>query len=1095
MPSPEEIIRASAPAFAKSLIEAAAHATKEEEIRIAVERELQKLETLANIKLQGRHEFTVASGRVDSVYDRVIIEYKNPRSASRIGTTLENAGSRKLVEQIKSRSYDLRSEQGFSANSLFGVGTDGAHFIFVKFRSDQWEVQQPVPVSVSSSERFLRALFNLGRNGKALTPANLAVDFGGSASLAREGVYFFYRSLVSTSHPKTITLFGQWKILFSEVSGYNVASAADKLGELAELYGVDPDELQPAELMFALQTYYALLMKLLAAEILSYHQGHTSPIQRLSNAASSASLRRQVEEVEAGGIFRHLNITNFLEGDLFSWYASEWAQGTDEVVRRMTIRLDEYNPGTLSEDVAGTRDLLKKLYHELFPRRVRHALGEYYTPDWLAKHTLENSGFKGDADTRLLDPSCGSGTFLVEAINSILHRFESDRENISYDETGLGERILRNVVGFDLNPIAVLAARTNFLIAIRELLPRLGKIDLPIYLCDSIVTPSEYSDLFSGEEVSARVPCVAIKPPYLMVPKEIARNSASVAAYSDALQHALTVDFSSEQFLQFCAEENLGLTQTAGHVLLYEQLVRLKRENRNGVWARIIKNAFAPLFAGVFDFVVGNPPWVNWESLPDDYRNISQRVWSQYGLQGGFSEKRRFSSERSKTDVSILLTYVSADKYLAPGGRLSFVITRTVFQSEVGGRHFREFRLPDGRFLSVAQVNDFDALKPFRGQATNLTCTFVLAVGEPTIYPVQWRVWVNAEGSKVTEDDELEDVRSKTRTLDWTATPVDRSHLSSSWLFGDREAQPILQKVLARSYYEPFAREGINTRGANGIFFVDARQKNKSLLITNRAEDGRNRNIVRHETSIEPDYLYPLLRGRDVKKWIAEPSGFVVLPHHAVRPFDVVALYALPRKTREYFVHFREQLAGRKKFRNFDSGGEDFYGLYSVLNATFAAHKVVWREMADGAVAAVCSSSPLPDGTEKTVIPDHKLFVIPCTSLIESQYVAGVFNSTIASYLVKSYAISTGISTHILNRLNIPRFDLGNSLHRQIQKLAAACCEGELDEDGICKAEAKLDSSIATMYGLSDRELNILIHAHNDLKTLSGIALPLSDEA
>jgi hypothetical protein len=69
----------------------------------------------------------------------------------------------------------------------------------------------------------------------------------------------------------------------------------------------------------------------------------------------------------------------------------------------MVAKLDSYNPGTLSEEPAGSRDLLKKLYQQLFPRSVRHDLGEYYTPDWLAEHVLNELEYTGDPDKRLLE--------------------------------------------------------------------------------------------------------------------------------------------------------------------------------------------------------------------------------------------------------------------------------------------------------------------------------------------------------------------------------------------------------------------------------------------------------------------------------------------------------------------------------------------------------------------------------------------------------------------------------------------------------------------------------------------------------------------
>ena len=295
----------------------------------------------------------------------------------------------------------------------------------------------------------------------------------------------------------------------------------------------------------------------------------------------------------------------------------------------------------------------------------------------------------------------------------------------------------------------------------------------------------------------------------------------------------------------------------------------------------------------------------------------------------------------------------------------------------------------------------------------------------------------------------------------------------------------MLRKVIAPSFYQPFAREGINTRGANGVFFVDACVRGGQTFVTNKADDGRNREVERHEASIETEHLYPLLRGRDVKRWNAEATAFVLLPHSPTSPVEPVKLAKLPKRTREFLQHFRTVLASRKRFRNFDPSGREFYGVYSVLSATFSPYKVVWREMADGALAAVCSVANLPDGSEKVVIPDHKLFVIPCISLEESHFVAGVFNSGIASYLIKSYALSTGISTHVLNRLYIPQYDPLDALHKKIQALAADASNGASRNENIVNLERDIDIQVGTMYGLSGGEVEILHSAHNELKPLT----------
>lgn len=164
----------------------------------------------------------------------------------------------------------------------------------------------------------------------------------------------------------------------------------------------------------------------------------------------------------------------------------------------MTASFDGFDPTTLNVDPAESRDLLKQLYQQLFPKSVRHDLGEYYTPDWLAELVLDELGYDGNPDKRLLDPACGSGTFLVMALNRVRTWYAAHRHECGFGEDALLRKILHNVIGFDLNPLAVMAARTNYLLAVRELLRHGGHVELPVYLCDSIMTPSEYGDVFTG---------------------------------------------------------------------------------------------------------------------------------------------------------------------------------------------------------------------------------------------------------------------------------------------------------------------------------------------------------------------------------------------------------------------------------------------------------------------------------------------------------------------------------------------------------------------------------------------------------------------
>src|SRR5256885_13303657 len=123
-----------------------------------------------------------------------------------------------------------------------------------------------------------------------------------------------------------------------------------------------------------------------------------------------------------------------------------------------------------------------------------------------------------------------------------------------------------------------------------------------------------------------------MKPPFCLVPKENAKIPKEVARYAEVLERCINSSYAPQEFLRACKDEGLAITADNAHLELYKELVRLDKENKNGIWARIIKNNFAPLFVGKVDYVAGNPPWVNWESLPKDYRDRMKSVWQRYGL-------------------------------------------------------------------------------------------------------------------------------------------------------------------------------------------------------------------------------------------------------------------------------------------------------------------------------------------------------------------------------------------------------------------------------------------------------------------------------
>lgn len=1043
-------------------------ADSEMDLHIEVERALEGFKKEAKIKfLKGRHNHTIGTGRPDSVYGCVIIEYKKP---GEMAERKDAPGNLKVVEQLKRRFYDFRTEERKALNTMFGVGTDGRYFIFLRFRDDKWDEPYPVEVDRYSTQKFLWALYNLGQKGKAFHPNYLALDFGAEhGGLAQRGVKKLYHAIRKTKDPKALVFFDQWKLLFGEVCGYDIDSPSTKIAELGKTYdvGLKPD---PAPLLFALQTYYALFIKLLAGEIINFFHKLPSPLKTIINAPSPAKFKHALEQMEEGGMLKLFNIFNFLEGDLFSWYLSAWDEDIEGVVREMVERLDEYNPGTMSEEPEVSRDLLKRLYQELFPKKVRHDLGEYFTPDWLAEHVLNELEYEGDPDKSLLDPACGTGTFLVQAITRIRKWYEDNRENVPYGESELVKKILNNVIGFDLNPLAVMAARTNYLIAIRDLIHYVDRIELPIYLSDSIMVPSEYGELFSsaGEAISQLgVKELPTSVGRFLVPTEIANDRNALARYTEILEKSVSRGDSSNVFIKRCQDEDLPVKEENLHIELYDKLVKLDEDNKNGIWARIIKNYFAPLFIEPVDYIAGNPPWVNYENLSPEYQKITEPVWNYYNL---FLEKGwRGRFAKGNADFSMLFTYSCLDNYLKPSGRLGFVITQSVFQAKDSGTGFRRFQINDSH-LQIKKVDDMVALKPF--EANNRTAAFTIDLTNQSLeYPIEYIEWRLKPKAKVSTDMSLPEVLQETKRENKFAWPIEDK--TSPWVILSKglSADTIHKITRGRRFYR--AWKGSDTRGANAIFWLRILKKhNNDFLVENTPDLAKKKaNLV--QKKVEDDLVYPLLRGKEVSKWRVKPELAILFPHQGEAAIPQDELKRRWPKTYDYLKEFYDFLKSRKMY---DLGFREleFYSLFKTGDFLISPYKVVWKYIASGLICSVVGKKSDSNFADKVIIPDHKLVITSFDEPNEAHYVCALLNSTPARYVVKCYAVKTQISTHVHEFVKVPKYKKSNTIHYRLNELSQQAHELVINNKDCLEVENEIDDLAAKVWHLTKEELRTM---------------------
>ncbi len=1050
-------------------------------------------------------EYTLATGRADAVFNRLIIEYERP------GVLKKASGkaTKRAVQQVKNYMSGLAKKERRQMDRLAGVVFDGHFFIFVRYINGQWREEAPVEVNQCSLERFLSWLAGLS-SGIALTSENLNRDFAIEQLRAQNVLHGLFQALgAALRAPDGLVarLFEQWRLFFSEAIDYSEAFGGRKLEPLKRWVRRAGFEIRSAEeaerFFFVLHTYFALLVKLLAWLALSRHLGVKlgTPAFGELVTADGETLRRRLQELESGGIFRAYGLLNLLEGDFFEWYLHAWNDIIERAIRQIVGRLDEYDPTTLTFVPEETRDLFKKLYHYLLPPEIRHNLGEYYTPDWLAQRLLvqvDNEFFAGHPrrdegrlrrkllQTRFLDPACGSGTFLVLIIARMIELGRA----LMLQESDLLHAILNNVVGFDLNPLAVLTARVNYLLAIANLLEhRRRDITIPVYLADSVRMPAMSKELFSHGTYEFPTAVGTFSVPAALCARERFDRFCNLA--EESVRNGLKADV----FLQHCQsaiplEDNGWDGRTNSLVrTLYEQLLDLHRQGLNGLWARLLKNNFAPLTVGQFDYVVGNPPWVNWEHLPDGYRRAIKPIWEHYGLfpHGGMDT----ILGKGKKDISMLMTLTVTDELLKERGKLGFVITQSLFKTSGAGQGFRRFQIPQGSRkpipLAVVHVDDIVDLKPFEG-ASNRTAVMVLEKGKPTRYPVPYTVWRKVKGSRFTYESTLQDVAKATKRLRFFAEPVDSNDPTSPWLTARPRALRAVHKLLGRSDYE--AHAGAYTGGTNAVYWVEPVMKRPDgLVVVRNLTEGAKVRVDEITEPIEPDLLYPLLRGRDVRRWRAEPSALILMVQNPVkrRGIDEQELQGRYPRTYGYLKRFEHALRKRAAFKRYftrpERGGKvvetgPFYSMFDVGEYTFAPWKVVWRE-----VACTLNAAVAPPFDDKPTVADHTLILVDCTTRKEAHYLCAVLNSSPARLVVQAYIVLHP-DPHILQHIRIPRYDPSDPVHQRLAELSQGAHEAARaqDEKRLRQIEAEIDRQAAQLWGLTDSELHEIQQSLRELE-------------
>lgn len=543
-------------------------------------------------------------GRADALLGQTVLEFKRDLRRER------RAAEEELGRYLPQRERD-------TGERFIGIATDGAEFI--PYELDQGQLTPLTVYRTDPSQPrglliWLDSAVSL-RPSLPPDPATICFELGKESLVYRRAIKGLERLWASARQFPEVKLKRQLWVDF-----------------LARVYGttIDFDDL------FLQHTYLTIVVKTIAVCALAV------PLPEPTDLLN-------------GRPFREAGIAGAVESDFFDWVLQ--ADGGTALVGRICRQVTRFHFADVGHDV------LKGLFESLIDPEQRHDMGEYYTPDWLAVRICRQA-IDRPWSQRVLDPACGSGTFLFHAVRHVLAAAE-ESPSAPADVLRL---CLERVIGIDAHPVAVIIARITYLLAIgpEHLQSRPEAISIPVYLGDSLQWNTR--QLYAARDVVIRVP----DGPDLLFPERLANDPAR---FDDTVQTMLDL---SEQNAGPEAMRawlrHAGIDDEVDREVLvttYEHLNALRQQGRNHIWGYIARNLSRPLWLSSpyqrVDVIVGNPPWLS-------YRYMAPELQRKFGEESRLRNLWSGGKLAAHQDLAAYYFVRCTELYLKQQGTIAFVM-------------------------------------------------------------------------------------------------------------------------------------------------------------------------------------------------------------------------------------------------------------------------------------------------------------------------------------------------------------------------------------------------------------------------------------
>ncbi|MYJ20324.1 MAG: SAM-dependent DNA methyltransferase, partial [Rhodothermaceae bacterium] len=369
-------------------------------------------------------------------------------------------------------------------------------------------------------------------------------------------------------------------------------------------------------------------------------------------------------------------------------------------------------------------DVLRPLYEGLVEQNDRRDFGEVYTPDWLAEMMVEevldeewcnesisaaltvSYGQSMPNGIGVLDPTCGSGTFLYHCAKRIL----TSKAANGLSPVERSDVVCRLVHGIDIHPVAVEFARATLLRALPTL-PSIGLASLAIYQGDALMLrQTDETSLFAPQqgEILIRSP----KGNEIRIPREFSDHRGFPGMLPRIVEAAVNDDPIPSDIAIVMQSVETEIVE------FHKSLAKIIKEEGNSVWTWYIQNILGPdrLAMRKVNRIVANPPWVKLANIQVQERK--RELESTAGKDQLGDTLWVGGKQAPHFDIAQLFIHFARSSYLnQPETDPGAWVTKA---SAIRAGNWKNFREIHEEY--IAQILDFSSAKVFGGGDARRSC-------------------------------------------------------------------------------------------------------------------------------------------------------------------------------------------------------------------------------------------------------------------------------------------------------------------------------------------------------------------------------------